>query len=298
MRRGAAQAPAAIPRAAGDRKRPILTPRLACIARFLRAPDDTPSGERTQTFRTARSASDALDATEAYLDGAGTVTAALRGRLVRTGNDLVVHYGRVTTHVNVRAVGNGSEVHIARRGRAPLEETRRWLFGLGIIGFVLAWGLAWYNAGAQDALSPLVTITLFFLGIVATVIGLYVIDLSLERRSASLLHSLEDAVKGDALLVLQREVDGLERSSSVANAILFYCVSLLVEFLVFVILLGDADIRDNINEAVTLDVMRAVFALPVVPAILFGLVWFFAANRLHGERIRLVARRLGGAKRA
>lgn len=258
----------------------------------MRAPDDTPAEAKTQSFRTTRSPNAALDAAEAYLEGAGVVAAPLRGRMVRTGDDLVVHYGRIVTNISAHQAANGADVHIARRGRYPLEDTRRWVFGLGILGFALAWGLAWYNADAERALSPLVTITFFFMGIIATVVGLYVIDRSLERRGGEVLRSLEDAIKGDPLLVLQREVDGLERSSSVANAILFYCVGLFIEFIVFLILVSEKSIWETIDQDLTLAFMRAVFGLPIVPAVLFGLIWFAASNRLHNQRMALVERRL------
>lgn len=253
--------------------------------------DEAPDPVEVQSFHTERAREDALDAAEVYLDGAGIVANSLKGRLVRSGDDtLAVHYGRITTRITVEKAHEGSRVRVTRKGQAPLEDTRTWLVGLGLGGFVLAWALAWYNARATEALPPLVMITFFFLALIGVVVALYVVDRSLERRSTSLTRSLEDAMRGDPLLVLQREVDGLERSSSIANGILAYCAMLILEFLIFVILLSDG-VRQGIDEAVTLEVMRAGFGLPVVPAVLFGLGWFWATNRLHGERMALVERR-------
>ena len=224
------------------------------------------------------------------------MAAALRGRSVRQGDELVVHYGRITTHVNVQEEPAGSRVTVTRRGRGPLEETRRWVFGLGLAGFLLAWGLSWYNSRVTEFLSPLVTITLFFLGIFATVVGLYVIDRSLERRSASLCRSLEDAMQGDPILVLQREVDGLERNTAIANGVLFYCAGLLVQFIVYLIVFSGG-VRDRIDEAAALDAMKGVFGIPLVPAILFGVIWFAVANRHHARRLLLVERRFDGLRK-
>lgn len=260
----------------------------------LITPDDAPPDEGVQSFHTQRSPEQALEAAEEYLEGAGILAASLQGRFVRAGDELVVHHGRITTTISARADARGSAVKLVRQGKAPLEETRGWVFGLGLAGFVLAWGLAWYNARANDALSPLVTITLYFLGLVAVIVGLYVFDRSLERRGASLMRSLEDAMQGDPLLVLKREVDGLERSSGIANAVLFYCASIILEFLVFVLILADDGIRAGIDEAVTLDVMKAVAAIPIVPAILFGLVWYFVSGRIHRERFQVLRERYAG----
>lgn len=249
--------------------------------------DDVPLAQ-SRTFKSARSPAKVLDAAEVYLEGAGIVATPLQGRMERTGNGLVVHYGRITTTINARRTETGSEVELVRSGRAPLEDTRRWLFAVGIGGFLLGWGLAWYNSRAQEALPPLVTMTLFFLGLMAFIVLLFVVDRSLEKRSTSIVDSLEDAVNGDALLVLQREIDGLERSSSIANGVIFYCVSLVAEFIAFAITFG---VGTAVDKANALDVMPASFGIPVIPAVIFGLIWWAAINRTHSIRMGLVERR-------
>lgn len=252
--------------------------------------DDVPSAP-VQSFQTERTPAQALDAAEAYLEGAGVVATPLQGRLERTGNGLVVHHGRITTTILAKRESGGSRVEVSRGGRAPLEDTRKWLFAIGIGGFLLGWGLAWYNSRAQDALPPLVTMTLFFLGLIGFIVLLFVVDRSLEHRSASIIRSLEDAVQGDPLLVLQREIDGLERSSAIANSVLFYCVALVVEFIAFAITLG---VGTTVDRAIALEIMPASFGLPIIPAVLFGVIWFFSVNRIHETRMGLVERRLEG----
>lgn len=252
-------------------------------------PDDVHDDhEPMQSFMTARGPHAALDAAEVYLEGAGVVATPLQGRLERTGDALVVHYGRITTRIRVEERAKGTAVDVARRGRVPLEDTRSWIFGLGVGGFLLGWGLAWYNSRAQSSLPPMVTMTLFFLGIFGAVLGLYFVDRSLERRSQSLVASLEDAMRGDPFLVLQREVDSLERTSAIANGVLAYCVCLVLEFIAFAIAL---DVGTAVDRANSLNVMPASFGLPVVPAVLFGLVWFAVVNRRHRHRLALVERR-------
>lgn len=250
--------------------------------------DDVPEEDAVQSFRIDRDPHDALDAAEVYLEGAGVVAPPLQGRLERKGDSLAVHYGRVTTHIQARPHGDGSELEVVRRGRGPLEETRRWVFALGIGGFLLGWGLSWYNSRAQQFLPPMVTMTLFFLGILGAIVLLYVIDRSLESRSQSLIGSLQEAMRGDPFLVLKREIDGLERSSAIANGILFYCASLVIEFIAFAITLG---VGTAVDRTVAADVMPASFGIPVIPAVLFGLIYFAAMNRRHRERFALVERR-------
>ncbi len=247
-----------------------------------------PEDGNLQSFTTHRGPHEALDAAQVYLEGAGTVAPKLQGQLERAGDALVVHYGRITTRIHAHKHASGTRLDVVRRGRVPLEETRRWLFGLGLGGFFLGWGLAWYNSRAQDALPPLVTMTLFFLAIFGVIVMLYVIDRSLEKRSGSLVRSLKDAMQGDPLLVLQREVDGLERSSAIANAVLAYCVFLIVEFIAFAVTLG---VGTAVDRAVALQVMPASFGLPVVPAAIFGAVYFWLSNRQHRTRFELVERR-------
>ncbi len=245
-----------------------------------------PEPQLGQSFQVARLPAEALDAAAAYLEGAGQVAPGLRGRMERLGDRLAVHHGRVRTVVRAFASedGAGSRVEVSRRGQAPLEDTRRWLVLLGLGGFLIAWALTVYNERAAEALSPLVTMSVFFLAVVAAISVLFVADRSLERRSVSLMRSLEDAMKGDPVAVLRREVDALERSSALANGLLFYCAALLAEFLVFVIVLSDG-VRDGINEAAALDSMRFGFLIPVLPAVAFALVWFVLANRVHGRRL-------------
>ncbi len=250
--------------------------------------DDVPAGP-AQTFRTRRTPAQALDAAEVYLEGAGIVATPLQGSMERSGNGLVVHHGRITTVINATRTDDGSAVEVTRSGRAPFEDTRRWLFAIGIGGFLMGWGLAWWNSRAQEALPPLVTMTLFFLGLMAAIVLLFVVDRTLERRSASIVESLEDAINGDALLVLQREIDGLERSSSIANGAIFYCVSLFAEFIAFAITLG---VGRAVDQANALEVMPASFGIPVIPAVAFGLIWFFSTNSIHAKRMQLVERRL------
>lgn len=250
-----------------------------------------PARDLEQSFTVQRSPHDAMEAAAAYLEGAGTVSARMRGRLERYGDELVVHHGRIRTTVSAQPTDRGTRMEVRRAGPEPLAETRGWLYGLGLGGFLVAWALSWYNERAQSALPPLVTITFFFLGLLAVVVGLYVMDRSLERRSRSLVLSLEDAVRGDPLLVLQREVTALQRSAALANALLFYCAALVVELLVFVVLLSD-EVRPAIDEAVTLDVMRWGFTLPIAPAVAFGLVLWGVQARVHQARLGLVERRL------
>lgn len=245
-------------------------------------------GERQpgQVFEVPRSPSEALDAAAAYLEGAGRVAPGLEGRMERFGDRIAVHHGSVRTTVRAVPVEEhgGSRVEVLRRGRAPLEDTRRWLVLLGLGGFLVAWALTVYNERAAQALPPLVTMAVFFLAVVAAIAVLFVADRSLERRSLSLMRSLEDAMRGDPVAVLRREVDALERSSAMAGGLLFYCAALLVEFLVFVVVLSDG-VRQGIDEAAALGSMRFGFLIPVAPALAFGLASFWVLNRLHGRRL-------------
>lgn len=245
-------------------------------------PNDDPSEAALQSFQVARAPKDALRAAKRYLQAAGDVAPGLKGELIDDQEGLVIHHGRIRTRVNVAKDPQGSAVSVERVGTVPLAETRTWIFIAGIVGFVLAWALAWYNSGG-GGLSPLVTISFFFLGMTALVAVLYVVDRSLEHRGVSLCRSLEDAMRGDPMQVVHREIDALERTSSIANAVLFYCASLIVEFFIYVILLSDG-IREGIDEAVALETMRAGFAIPLLPAILFGLGWFWYTNRVHRDR--------------
>ncbi len=248
---------------------------------------DLAGQEAHQRFVVEQSPQAALDRAHTYLEGAGTVATQLAGHVERRPKSLVARHGRVDTHVTASLEAAGTVVEVRRHGEAPLENTRQWLIGAGIGGFLIAWALAVFNRRQEEFLDPLVTVTLFFVGMMALVVVLYFVDRSLERRSQSLILGLEDAVRGDPLLVLRREVDALERSSSVANAILFYFACLLVEFIVFAILWTEG-IREAIDQVVTLQVMRTGFLLPVVPALAFGLIYRFAARRIHRDRFALV----------
>lgn len=236
-----------------------------------------------QVFEVSRSPSEALDAAEAYLDGAGLVAPSLQGGMERFGDRIAVHHGRIKTTVRAVAEGAGSRVEVVRRGQAPLEDTRRWLVVLGLGGFLVAWALTIYNDRTAGLLSPMVTMTVFFLAVVAAIAVLFVADRSLERRSQSLMRSLEDAMRGDPVQVLRREVDALERSGAMANGLLFYCAALLVEFLVFIVVFSDG-VRQGIDEAVAVETMRFGFLIPLGPALLFAGIWFVAMNRVHGRR--------------
>ncbi len=255
----------------------------------LRAPNDDEGPDWEQTFTVERSPHDALDAAEVYLNGAGIVAGRLQGKLERRGDSIVIHHGRVATEVSANPIQGAptrTKVAVHRTGRVPLEDTRGWLGFLALAATVLGWGLAAYNRSNPGFLSPMVTISLFFAAILAVIVVLYVVDRSMERRSRSIVLSLEDAIRGDPLLVLRREVDALEKQMAVANGILFYALALVLEFVVFVTLLGN-----GVSDAVTLEVMRWGFGIPIVPAVVFAGLYFLASNRLHQERFQLVERR-------
>lgn len=250
-----------------------------------------PEPDLEQSYTVERRPHDALDAAEAYLEGAGTVAPGLRGRMERFGDRLAVHHGRIRTTVTAREAPEGTRIDVHRAGEAPLEDTRRWVLALGLGGFVVAWALTFYNERAATALSPLVTLTLFFLGVVAILVVLFVADRSLERRSEALVLSLEEAMRRDPLTVLQREIDALEQSSALANGLIFYCAALLVEFLVFIIVLSDG-VREGIDEAAALEALRFGFLIPIAPALLFAFLYWLVVNRAHKDRLALVERRL------
>ncbi len=255
----------------------------------LRAPNDDEGPDWEQTFTVERSPHDALDAAEVYLNGAGIVAGGLRGNLERSGDSLIVHHGRVATRVSATPVAGAAgrtRMAVHRTGSVPLEDTRGWLGFMALAATVLGWGLAAYNRRNPEFLSPMVTISLFFAAILAVIIAVYVVDRSMERRSRGLVMSLEDAIRGDPFLVLRREVDALEKQMSLANGLLFYALALAAEFVVFTTLLGY-----GVDDAVTLEVMRWGFTLPILPAVLFGGLYFLVVNRLHQQRFQLVERR-------
>ncbi len=263
--------------------------RFAVMVQAEVPPEAEPTWQ--QSFEVDRQPATVLDAAEVYLDGAGLVSRGLQGQLERAGDAIVVHHGRIETRITATpTTGGGSQVDIRRAGRAPLEETRMWAYTMGLVGTILAWVLAIYSDRNDAPLPPLASITIFFLGLMAAIAVLYVVDRSLERRSQSLVLSLEEAIREDPMRVLRREVDGLERASSLVNSLLFYAVSILFLFLLFMVLMSDG-IREGINEAVTLDVMRSGFLLPLAPAALFGLGYFAWTNRVHGQRLLEVEKR-------
>lgn len=255
-----------------------------------------------QSFTVARSPHDALDAAQAYLEGIGMVNPRLQGRMERYGDSLAIHHGRIRTTMTATGQATPADegptkVLLHRRGQAPLEQTRRWLIGVGLGGFLVAWALTVYNERAAAALPPLFTISIFLLGVVLILAVLFTADRSLERRSESIVLSLEDAIRGDPLAVLQREIDALERSSSLVNGLIFYCAALLVEFLVFAIVLSDG-IRQGIDEVAALGALRFGFLIPILPALAFAGAYFVWVNQLHERRMHLAHQRLGALARA
>ncbi len=247
--------------------------------------DDTFDPEMGQSFMVDRAPDDAIDAAEAYLQGAGHVTPAWQGRMERLGGSLAVHHGRIRTTITAQPTSAATRVHVTREGQAPLEDTRQWLYALGLGGFLMALGLTWYNDRAANALPPLFTIAIFLVAVVLVLAVLFVADRSLERRSESIVMSIEDAMKGDPLSTLQREIDALEKSSSLANGLVFYCAVLIVEFLIFVIVMSDG-IREGINEAAALDALRFGLLIPIAPALLFAGAYFLWTNKQHADRFR------------
>ncbi len=236
-----------------------------------------------QSFTVDRDPEAAIGAAEEYLHGAGTISPSLQGRMERFGTKLAVHHGRIRTSINATETSAATRIEVRRTGQAPLEETRRWLYAVGLGGFLVALGLTLYNERAASALPPLATITIFFIAVVLVLAVLFVADRSLERRSESIVMSIEDAIKGDPIQVLHREIDALERSSSLANGLIFYCAALLVEFLIFVIVLSDG-IRQGIDEVAALNTLRFGLLIPIAPALLFAAIYFVWANRIHQDR--------------
>jgi hypothetical protein len=244
-----------------------------------------------QAFTSRHDAKTVLDRAASYLDGIGFVAPPLRGRMERFGDALAIHHGRIETRITTRpaAIGAGTRVEIHRHGRPPLADTRRSLLAMGLGGFLLAWLLTFYNERQGGVLHPLVMITLYLLGLVATVAVLYVADRSLERRSATLVLAVEDAVEGDPTLVLRREMDGLDWSGSLANGFLFYCAGLVASFIAYAIVFSPDVVRD-IDRAVAVATMRFAFLFPILPALLFTAIYYRMVNRRHHERIDLFAR--------
>ncbi len=243
--------------------------------------------ELAQSFVVPTTRHEAIDRAEEYLAGAGRIAPALQGRMERFGDGLAVHHGRIETRITATETSASTRIEVRRHGQAPLEDTRKWLVAVGLGGFLIALGLTLYNERAADALPPLLTIAIFLLAVVAVLAVLFVADRSLERRSESLLLSLEDAMRGDPEGVLRREIDLLERSSSLANGLIFYCASLIIEFLIFVIVLSDG-IRDGINEAAALDALRFGLLIPIAPALAFAGIYFVWSNKQHDRRFGLL----------
>lgn len=242
-----------------------------------------------QRFTVPEAPAQALSNAQAFLEGLGHVSPRLGGTLERFGDRLVVHHGPVRTTVAARPGHEGTRVEVLRQGRAPWSGTRRWLVGVGLAAFLSAWALAVFQQRLESALTPLVAITLFLLGLAALAGILFLVDGFLERRGRDLLRSLEDAVRGDPMLVLRREVEADSRSTAGANALLFYFAALLAEAAVFVLLFSDG-VRQGIDQALTLRFMRAGSLLPLVPAALFGLLWWVWARRTDARRLQEVLR--------
>lgn len=251
--------------------------------------DAVPEESLHQVFTVDTAPKKVLDQATRYLEAAGTVSPALEGRIDRFGDSLAVHHGRIETRINVVAAEQGSKVEVHRHGQAPLEDTRSWLLLLGLGGFIVAWFLTFYNE-SRGGLHPLVTMMLFLGGFVVSATVLFVADRSLERRSERLVLSLQDAVQGDPLLVLQREMDALERSSALANGLLFYVAGLLASFIIYAILFSP-DVVTSIDEAVAFQTMRFVFLFPIVPSLIFAGIYFGAQNNLHAKRMATVTAR-------
>lgn len=246
--------------------------------------DATPEESLHQVFSVPKAPDVCLNAAAAYLEGAGRVTPKLAGRLERFGDSLAVHHGRIVTRVQTEANQTGTRVEITRRGQRPLENTRRWLLLLGLGGFLLAWGLTFFQESRTTGLSPVLTMMLFLGALVATVAVLFVADRSLERRSEGLVLALEDAMKGDPHAVLRREIDLLERGTALGSGFLFYCAGLVASFIIYAILWSPEIVRD-IDQAVALTTMRFVFLFPIVPALLFALGHFLWQNRVHARAL-------------
>lgn len=225
-----------------------------------------------------------LDRAEAYLRGAGAVSPSLRGEVQRVEDRIAVRHGRVETTVAVRAAPDGSRVEVRRSGQGPLAGMRHWLIGLGLTGFLVVWAFAVLERRASSLLPPLVTITLFLAGLAALIAVLYVVDAGLERRSRGLVLGLEAALDGRPLEVLRAQVAALDRSVAVANGLLFYFAALFVELLVFIVLLRGS-VREAIDAALAIEVMRVGFLLPLLPAGLYGVVFWWVQRRVHGRRL-------------
>lgn len=251
--------------------------------------DDRVDPDMAQSFTVDRDPEAAIAAAQAYLEGVGTISPSLQGRMERFGTKLAVHHGRIRTTISATETSAATRIEVRRSGQAPLEETRRWLYAVGLGGFLVAVGLTLYNEKAASALPPLATMALFFLAVVLVLAVLFVADRSLERRSESIVMSIEDAIKGDPVAVLHREIDALERSSSLANGLIFYCGALLLEFLVFVIVLSDG-IRQAIDEVAALNTLRFGLLIPIAPALVFAGINFVWANRIHNDRFAHIRR--------
>lgn len=240
-----------------------------------------------QSFHVAKNAHDALDDAQVYLEGAGIVAPRLHGQVERQADSLVMHHGRIETKIQVEASGDDTKVTVTRTGQAPLEETRRWFYGAGLGGFMIAWLLAVYNENASQAFNPLLTILVFFIGIFSMMVVLYVADRSMERRSEGLVLSLEDAMAGNAMQVLRREMQALNRVGSIVNGGLGYFALLMVAYLLHVILLSPG-VREGIDSALTIEVMRYTFTLPIIPALLFGGMYYVINSNRYQQKLQEV----------
>lgn len=245
--------------------------------------DATPEESLHQVFTVQRAPGDALDDATTYLDGVGFVAPALRGRVERFGDHLAVHHGRIETRIRVEATPNGAKVEVTRKGQAPLEDTRRWMLVLGLGGFLLAWGVTFFNERG-GGLHPMMVVGLFLVGLVLTVAVLFVADRSLERRSEAIVLAVEEAMRGQPRDVLAVQVQDFDRSTSLANGFLFYCAGLVVAFFAYAIVFSDG-VRAAIDVDAALTTMQFVFLFPLLPALIFAAIHYQVQRRGHMARL-------------
>lgn len=219
-----------------------------------------------------------------YFHAAGAVNRSLRGTFEEVEPDVFLHDGRICTTATLTEQPDGTQVTLHRKGRPLFETTKGIIALLAITGFSLAWLLSWYNSRAEDALSPLITGVLFFMGLVAMVVIVYIVDRLLAYQSRRLIRGLEEALQGDWRVVLRREIRSLDRVAAFANALLAYAIALILLAVAFTIVWSPG-VRDQIDGEVALDVMRTVFALALAPAIITGAVAFLFGRMRHAERL-------------
>ncbi|MGB1586976.1 MAG: hypothetical protein ACPHID_08050 [Thermoplasmatota archaeon] len=245
--------------------------------------DAPPEESLHQVFSLPRPAGDALDDATTYLQGVGFVAPKLRGRVERFGDSLAVHHGRIETRIRVESEGDASRVEVTRKGQAPLEDTRRWMLVLGLGGFLLAWGVTFFNERGAG-LHPMLVIGLFLVGLVLTVAVLFVADRSMERRSEAIVLALEDAMHGNPREVLDVQILEFDRSTSLANGFIFYCAGLVVAFFAYAVVFSDG-IRAAIDVDAALTTMQFVFLFPILPALAFAGIYYLFQRRGHQARL-------------